>query len=58
MKKNKLILHPKDYLVMRDGLKIENTSNDLVLEINIPIMVTVYPDKQVKVASPVTPEHV
>lgn len=51
MKNNTLTLHPKDYLVTAGGLKIENTTDDMVMEVELPEKITVYPQENVKVDS-------
>jgi hypothetical protein len=42
MKKNKLTLQPRDYIVLAYGLKIENVGNH-ILELDLPSMVRIYP---------------
>lgn len=43
MKQQILTLRPKDYIVFNGGLKIENTSEDLVMEVELPNRYTVSP---------------
>lgn len=43
MKKETLILKPHDYIVFNGGLKIENISEDLVMEVELPNSYTVTP---------------
>jgi len=40
-KGERLILKPKDYIVFNGGLKIENTSEDNVIEVEMPSEYTV-----------------
>lgn len=40
---NKLTLRPGDYLVTAGGLKIENTTPDMMIEVVMPESITVYP---------------
>jgi len=41
---NKLTLRPKDYLITADGgLKIENVSKDMIIEVDMPETITVSP---------------
>lgn len=41
--KNKLTMMPSDYWVSVSGLKVENTSKDMVIEVELPDSVTTYP---------------
>lgn len=38
-----LRLHPHDFFVTAGGLRIENTTDDMVMEVHMPESITVYP---------------
>lgn len=54
MEKNTLRLNPGDYIVLKGGLKIENTSEDLSMKVEMP---TSYEVTVMEITNKLTPHN-